>query len=553
MWVAVFLLGLLQCWAHRNDMNPDGISYIEMAEGAAAGNWHALVNGYWSPLYPFLIGIALRIFHPQPQSEFALVHGVNFVLYLASFSCFELFLTELMASWRWNQTLHQSFQTMPPRAFWAMGCLSFLWSSQFWLSLQEATPDVIVATLVYLATIVLLRIKRGNATWAAFVGLGLILGTAYLAKAAMFPLAMIFLACAFLLHGFVRGSFVAAGARTLVAFSVFCALASPLILALLHEKGRLTFGDSGRIAYTEYVDRATLSVHWQGEPTGTGIPTHPTRKILSDPPLYEFAQPVAGSYPPWYDPSYWYEGIAPHFSLKGQLWVLFRAGNAYLKMFSKSGALYVVFFVLFSTIRKMGTWEPAAKETSLVFLPSIAALALYALVLVEFRYVSPFVLVILVWSLWRVRVLVSADLNYFRRASVVMIAALLLTLAWPVAHDLAEAIRPQAFEQLQVAEGLHAIGVPAGARVGFIGKGIQAYWAHLAGARIVAEIPEQGQAAFLAADDAKKRQVFEKFGEDGVAAVVMKAADKNPAAAGWLHIAGTPYYVYLIPGNPSEP
>ena len=43
-WCLAIALGALQVWAHRNEMNPDGISYIEMAEAAARGGWHALAN-----------------------------------------------------------------------------------------------------------------------------------------------------------------------------------------------------------------------------------------------------------------------------------------------------------------------------------------------------------------------------------------------------------------------------------------------------------------------------------------------------------------------------
>ena len=63
-WCLAIALGALGVWAHRNEVNPDSISYIEMAEAAAQRGWPALVNGYWSPLYPLLLGVGLRFFHP---------------------------------------------------------------------------------------------------------------------------------------------------------------------------------------------------------------------------------------------------------------------------------------------------------------------------------------------------------------------------------------------------------------------------------------------------------------------------------------------------------
>ena len=83
-WLLAAVLGFLQAWAHRNDMQPDGISYIEIAKN---GGTH-FVNGYWSPFYPFLLRLTFRIFHPSLFWEAASVHLTNFVIYLGSLVCF---------------------------------------------------------------------------------------------------------------------------------------------------------------------------------------------------------------------------------------------------------------------------------------------------------------------------------------------------------------------------------------------------------------------------------------------------------------------------------
>src|SRR5258708_5884113 len=54
----VALLGLLQAWDFRFEMNPDGISYLDMAEAFLRDGYSGLVNGYWSPLYPRSADIA---------------------------------------------------------------------------------------------------------------------------------------------------------------------------------------------------------------------------------------------------------------------------------------------------------------------------------------------------------------------------------------------------------------------------------------------------------------------------------------------------------------
>lgn len=547
-WCLAIALGALEVWAHRNEMNPDGISYIEMAEAAAQGGRHALLNGYWSPLYPLLLGVSFRLFHPGIRWEFAAVHLVNLGLYLVDFLCFEIFLKELLAARRTESGLHEWLRPVPEKILWTWGYLLFLWSSQFWLSPAMVNPDIMVAGVACLATALLLRIYRGKGTWLLFPSLGLLLGVGYLAKAALFPLSFVFLASAFLLSGVTKEFYSKALARSALALVVFLAFASPLVIPLSKEKHRATFGDAGRLNYARYVGGAPI-LHWQGGPAGTGIPAHPTRRVFTDPPIYEFAQPIAGSYPPWYDPSYWYQGIRPHFSCKGQLWVLFRSANLYLKLLSRSGALYVVFLVLIVQVGREGKWDWGGRRISLVWLPSVAALAMYSLVLVEQRYVSPFVLMLLLWVLTSARFSANKAEALGKRTAPVVILALALAVAWPVARDLRDTLANRPDEPWEVAVGLHEMGIPPGTRVGTIGTGLGAYWAHLTGVKIIAEVPENDQKSFWAADSARKEEALRKFSELGAKAVVMKNSSAEQAIDGWQQVGQTHYYVWRPAAN----
>src|SRR5579883_2308166 len=93
-WGLVVCVGLLPAWAYRHAMNPDGISYIELAWASVHQGVHALVNGYWSPLYPFLLSVFFRIFHPVPRAEFTAVHFFNVALLFLSAAAFEYFRSE---------------------------------------------------------------------------------------------------------------------------------------------------------------------------------------------------------------------------------------------------------------------------------------------------------------------------------------------------------------------------------------------------------------------------------------------------------------------------
>jgi hypothetical protein len=542
-WCAAVGIGLLQVWAYRNAVSPDGISYIEMAEYAARGYGHALVNGYWSPLYPFLLSLAFRTFHPPIQWEFTVVHALNFAIFIFSFGCFEFFLRELLVARAVEQT-REELQPFSSGLLWVLGCLLFFWASWVWLTPAMTTPDMIVAALVYLATALLLRISRGYGTTLVFVLLGAVLGIAYLAKAPMLLVSLIFLVSGLVLYARTTKLRGKAITQALLAFVVFAGISAPLIVALSAHKHRFTFGDAGRINYAEYVDHAPLFAHWQGEPAGTGTPAHPTRKILSGPTMYEFAQPIPGSYPPWYAPSYWYEGLHAHFTLSGQLHVLLRVANDYLKLVSRTGALWVMFAVLAVLVTKAGRWQFNCRGLWWVWLPSIAALGMYALVHVEERMVAGYALVLLVWILSSVRVSVKAEPGLRRRTSAVAILALALAIVWMAARGMGQLAANKPYEPWEVATGLHAMGIPQGAQVGFIGSGAEAYWAHLAQVRIIAEIPTSEVAKFLAVDPTRKQEILGKFVSVGAQAVVTNNAAIAYSTPGWERVGDLQCFVW---------
>jgi len=558
-WSLAIVVGALHVWVYRNDLNPDSVSYIEMAEAAMRSGWHALVSAYWSPLYPTLLSIGFRVLHPSMYWEFTVVHLVNFAVYLADLLCFEFFLKELLAARRSEIGPKDDLKPVPERIFWIWGYLLFIWSNQFWLRPQQVNPDIIVAGLVYLATALLLRVYRGKGDWLAFAGLGIVLGVAYLAKTAMLPLSFVFLACGFFLFALRRKSYSHAFERSALALAAFAMIAAPLIVLISKEKHRLTFGDSGKINYAEHVDGASFMTHWQGEPAGTGIPAHPTRKVSVDPPIYEFAQPIAGSYPPWYDQSYWYEGIRAHFSLRGQLRVLFKSANGYFKLFSRSGALYVLFLALILLVRKTGKWEWGTKQFRLVWLPSLVALVMYSLILIKQRYVSGFALVLLLWILSSARISFAREEVFRKRALLVTFLAPALAIMWPATLNLRDIIRNphggvvggfgrSPYDQQMVAEGLRQMGISPGTQVASIGSGLEAYWAHLAELRIITEIPGEGE-SFLAVDSLKRSEALNKFLELGAKAVVTKNAAVARSTEGWQEVGQSQYYVWRPSAN----
>ena len=71
IWIAMLAAWVAQAFAANNPLDADAVSYLDMAYSCLSGNWHALVHGYWSPGYPFLLALWLRLFQGQPVSRTA--------------------------------------------------------------------------------------------------------------------------------------------------------------------------------------------------------------------------------------------------------------------------------------------------------------------------------------------------------------------------------------------------------------------------------------------------------------------------------------------------
>ena len=97
-WGVCILLAIGQAWISHYQVSADSISYLDMSDGVLPGSdWHRLINGVWSPLYPAILGVFRRVFNISPQHEIVAGHLLNIVFFLFSFSCF--FLSQVIGTW----------------------------------------------------------------------------------------------------------------------------------------------------------------------------------------------------------------------------------------------------------------------------------------------------------------------------------------------------------------------------------------------------------------------------------------------------------------------
>jgi len=551
-WCLLSLAALIDMAYGRHAMNPDGISYLDMGDAMVRGDWKMATNAYWSPLYPWLQGLSLRLFKPSAYSEFTVVHLVNFPIFLFALAGFDFMLRAAVADRPRVGNIANSGSLLPRWAVFAVGYSVFLWSALGIVTMERVSPDMLMAGFIYFAAGLLLRLWAQPRGFWQFALLGAVLGFGYLTKAVIFPLSFLFFAIAWVLAGGWRK----ATPRVLIAVLVFMVVSGPWFLALSQSKGRVTFGDSRTVAYVALVNGALPLWYFQDLGTATGHYVHTVRKIFDAPPIYEFATPIGGTYPVWYDPSYWSEGALPRVTLKGQIAVVKFWLRYYLSLlFTSQAALLVGFVILyFMAGRDFFRRQVAARWP--LWLIGLAGLGTYAMVHVELRYIAVFLTLFWV-GLFSGLVMPPGRKGH--RLVPVIILVLVIAMAIPVAFSTAghlrEVVKGRSDNQWQVAEDLRAMGVMPGDRVARIGGRFgHVYWARLLRVVAVADVPEGHAKDFWSATPEVQAEAIEAFRRLGVTAIVAApdSADKlYIPGPEWQKVGdGTYFALRLAPGSP---
>jgi hypothetical protein len=530
-WLAsAVLLGSLQALAFRYSMNPDGIAYLDMGDAYARGDWATAIRSHWSPLYAWLLGVVLRLARPPPTLEFPLVHLVNVGVYCVALCAFSFLLREIMTS----------YTALPAWAVMSVGYAAFVYCTLQYIPLGLVTPDLLVSALVFAMCGVIVRMRRQpRQRYSALLG-GL-LGLGYLAKAPMLPLAVVFLVASALALG-GRASRILHVAVASVALAV---LAGPFIVLVSVANGRPTVGDSAMLNYLWVIDEVPL-VHWQGGPDGVGQPVHHSRQLLEVPPIFAFDSPFPVTYAAWYAPEYWFQGATPVFVLNGQV----RAILGGLEVYAGLATDLCVMFALLAILLSL---HAGRSRLGLVLLtPAVAAFSMYGLVLVEGRYVAPFIVLVVLGLLMLVR-----PSSLVAPVSALIVAVLFLqigsTIADPARSVFSDVLRGRITvpdEQAQVALALRAAGIGPGDAVASGNRGFNDYWARLARVHIVAEVSGRESAALLDADPTARTTATQVLLAQNVRAVVARSWPAQTADPRWLPIDGTDYFYYVVSPRP---
>jgi hypothetical protein len=539
-------LGAAQIWISRYALGSDGVSYLDVGDAFFRRDWAQAINGYWSPFYAWCEGIALGLIKPSLWWEPITVHAVNFLIYVLSLFSFRFFLHSLLQALR-KESASSWSESVPPSEWilTGLGYCIFLWATVVLIDASYITPDLMVAMFIFLIGGYLVEL-RGGGPFGKFALFGLLCGVAYWSKAVMFPVGFGMLAI-LLFSGAISKRRVIG---VLLAGVTFLAVSAPFIAALSKQKDRLTFGDSGKLNYAFVVSPGIPQKNWQGDPPEGGIPKHTTRQVLDHPPTFEFAEPIGGTYPPWFDPSYWDDGAHGTWRLRAQIRVLVQSARNYSKMLTAQLGLLagVAIFVL---------WGGAPTRKAIFSnWPLIAAgcisIGLYSLVLVRSRYVAGSFVLVFMGILAGIRLpreaqrlLVMKYITAGVMGSILFSIVAFLAEAAYVTHTVYD--YPTDKDYVRAADGLRSMGFQAGEKVAIVGDGDVQYWARLGKFKIVAEVfaPDGERLPFWSESAERRKMAYECFRRAGakIAVVWSPPASMDP---GWERIGNTNYYMRYL-------
>ncbi len=552
----------------------DAISYMDIADLIRSHQWSGAVNAYWHPLYPAMLALGQILFHPTRFTELNAYFIVNFGIFLLEMLAVVTF-TDAMVALRdtraaISDTRNTSF-LLDRYALRYLGLALLVIASQRELTIGKVRPDALLQALLLFSMTALLRhLATAKLQFAAFLGLAL--GLAYLTKSFALTftllaiLALMIFRWLWLRHAPAR--IVTAGA---VAFLCFGIIAGPYIAALSHQKGRFDLGDSGSLNYAWFIDGTDRGHLQNGHPEQYGTADvrlkHPEKALMTSPLVLSYRQFPYGTYPDWFDPSYWNDQVKPRFNPRGETHAIIfniKITFRYLLNHPETLVLFAIFLLLGARpdlCRRLtgnGFWI-------VPLLLGIAIWAIYGLVIVEERYVTTGFLLIALTLFAALRPS-SHSTQFVSTASVIALVTALFATgeSLRLVLDMRRYIPAAGYsrgwydpETFKAAQGLKDLGISPGDAIACVGTRAcltDYYWARLAGVRILTEIYQPDPPLYTSLTALPNlSQAVEASRQDGAKVLVGyfdpgTMTGTTSLTAGWRRLGDTPFYA--LPLNP---
>ncbi|MGP8258476.1 MAG: glycosyltransferase family 39 protein [Acidobacteriaceae bacterium] len=556
----------------------DAVAYMDIGDLIRAHHWAGIVNGYWHPMYPAFLSLGHTLFRANPATELRTYYFVNFGIFLLGMVAVVCF-TDAIARLR-EAASQRAGYLLDRYALRYLGLALLVVASQRELSLGKVRPDALLQAFLLLAIAALLRHLASNRLrYVALMGVSL--GCAYLTKSFAFVFAFL---CIFVLAAFrwfcLRHAVKRIIPAVLVALTCFAIVAGPYIAALSIQRGRFDFGDSGSLNYAWYVG-GTEKMHLQPTQTAQFGSSevhlkHPEKELLHTPLILSYATMPYGTYPDWFDTSYWNEQIKPHFKLRDDLPRFARNCVLVVRyLFNHPEALILLALLFVFGARLSMRWRPDKQGVNAFWgvplLLGVSIWGTYALVNTEERYVTVAYLCIILTIFAALRLPdapseagssaaghVAGNLRFTASALILLLALLATGESLRTVFEDRRQLSIRGYPggwysptMVHAAESLQTMGVHPGdsvACVGAIACLNDPYWARLAGVRILTEIydPETPVYPFLAGLP-NRDQAIEAVRGQGAKVLVAdfgdyRVSDSDPAFRGWQQLGGTTFY-----------
>jgi len=220
---AVLFIALLPHF--RYQLNPDGVSYLSVANKYFLHDWKNAINGYWGPLYSWFLAVGLNFL----QDKLLVAKIVNGIIGAFGLVIFSLIIC------RYN---------LPKYLSLVFNSIAAIWLSYF--ALVVITPDLLIVTLLLLFIFLLVKVSDFS-KYSQIVVIALVGTLLYLTKSFyLFFVPVIFIVFAFIqsIHNSKLRKQIVKGS---VLFLIFFVLFSSIWSLILSTKyNRFTFGTSGK-------------------------------------------------------------------------------------------------------------------------------------------------------------------------------------------------------------------------------------------------------------------------------------------------------------------
>lgn len=525
----VVALAVLQARGWNGSVNADGVSYLDLARQYANGDIGAITNGYWSPLYPLLLGVVqggARLLGAGAP-EMLLVLATNLVIFAAA-TLSVVRLARVLASSPARDATPASGAVVLARGL-AAGALC-IWMLLRMITATAITPDALLTIWLFLASADIVEAGTEEPSVRRHLRFGAVLALGYWTKAVFLPVALVALVA------YVVATPKAWRRRaTTRALIPLMLIALPLVAVQSWTQGRPSFGETGRLNYRWYVGNLPHAppLHERVEETRKRVQRGEAAAVAlaSAPGGVLFTGAPAGSFAYWYDASRYEPRAGAPFSLRAQ-WDVVVFNAHWFRVTAGTFALFAV----------VGAAAAAGRATVrprrlLAMLPAATMLALYAMTHPEGRLGAPAIACLLLVVVH----LADAGPPGRRRPLLVVECIALVLLSVVALGRTAKRIPTGAVTArapAPSAASLRAAGVAPGASIALAGSAFGQLWAHEADVHIVAVLPAAdslsgaGEPAFrtLMAEAAARGTPLDAVVWSGGA---VRTVDAVPLATGW--------------------